>query len=164
LRAIVQDDQTIGGISQSTYTWWAAQEDSSTTTLSIAAMQSRFSACRIGADKPSVITSDSGNYDRYYLMLQPQQRFQDEDTAKGGFNSLMFNGVPVIDDSHCPSGYMFFLNEKYLHLYYHKDENFRFEPFQKPVNQNVKVAKIYWMGAFGTSNGRMQGALTAITA
>jgi len=96
--------------------------------------------------------------------LQPQQRFQDSETAKGGFSSLMFNGVPVIDDSHCASGDMFFLNEKYLHLWYHKDENFKMDAFQKPINQNVRVAKIYWMGALGSSNNRMHGLLDAITA
>jgi hypothetical protein len=32
------------------------------------------------------------------------------------------------------------------------------------VNQNVKVAKVYWMGAHGTDNCRMLGALTAIAA
>lgn len=164
LRAIVNTSSTIGGISQTSYSWWQAQLDSSTTTLTIAAMQSRMSACRIGSDRPNVITCNSDNYDRYYLLLQPQQRFQDAETAKGGFASLMFNGVPVIDDSHCPTSYMFFLNEKYLRLWYHKDENFRFEDFIKPTNQNVKVGKIYWMGAFGSSNNRMHGALSAITA
>jgi len=164
LRSIVSTSNTVGGIAQGTYSWWQAQVDSTTTTLSIAAMNSRFSACRIGADKPTVITCGSTLWDLYYNLLQPQQRFQDAETAKGGFSGLMFNGCPVIDDSHAPASHMFFLNEKYLHLYYHKDENFRFEPFQKPVNQNAKIAKIYWMGAFGTSNARMQGALTAITA
>ena len=165
LGSIVSTSNTIGGIGQSSYSWWqAGSVDSSTTTLSIAAMNAVFSAVKIGSDKPTVITCNSDNWDRYYGLLQPQQRFQDSETAKGGFASLMFNGVPVIDDSHCATGDMYFLNEKYLHLFYHKQENFRFEPFQKPVNQNVKVAKIYWMGAFGSSNVRMLGKLDAISA
>jgi hypothetical protein len=57
---------------------------------------------------------------------------------------------------------MYFLNEGYLHLLPHKDENMRFEKFQKPVNQNVQVAKVYFMGVFGFDNLRMHGALTAI--
>lgn len=164
LRAMLSTSNTIGGISQTTYSWWQAQVDAATTTLTVGAMAGRMSAARVGSDRPTVITSNSDNWDRYHSLLQPQQRFQDADSAKGGFSSLMFQGIPLIDDSHCPTGYMFFLNEKYLSLFYHKDENFRFEEFQKPVNQNVKVAKIYWMGAFGASNNRMQAALTAITA
>jgi hypothetical protein len=102
-------------------------------------------------------------YDIYWSLLQPQQRFQDSKTASAGFDSLMFNSTPVISDSHCPSGDMYFLNEKYLHLYYHPSQNMAFEPFLKPVNQNLRVAKLYWAGAFGSSNNRMHGAFTAIT-
>jgi hypothetical protein len=40
----------------------------------------------------------------------------------------------------------------------------RFEPFQKPVNQNVRLAKLYWAGAFGTDNARMHGKFTAVAA
>ena len=114
-------------------------------------------------DAPTVIMTTRTLLNSYYALLQPQQRFTDSDTAKGGFTSVMFNGKPVIADSYCPSGKMFFLNENYLHLFVHKDEDMRFEPFQKPINQNVKVAKIFWAGALGSSNNRLHGALTALT-
>lgn len=163
LRDIVAVDQTVGGISQSSYSWWRGQVDSSTTTLTIASMQSRFNLCTVNSDSPSVIPTTRSLYNAYYALLQPQQRFQDSEMAKGGFSSLMFNGAPVIADSYCPSGYMFFLNEDYLHLFAHKDEDMRFEAFAKPINQNVKVAKIYWMGALGSSNNRLHGAMSALT-
>jgi hypothetical protein len=163
LRDIVATDQTVGGISQTTYSWWAAQVDSSTTTLSIAAMQSRFNACSVNSDAPTVISTTRSIFNSYYALLQPQQRFTDSATAKGGFSSLMFNGVPVLADSYCPASNMFFLNEDYLHLFAHKDEEMRMEPFAKPVNQNLKTAKIFWMGALGSSNNRLQGRLSAIT-
>lgn len=163
LRAIVGTANTIGGISQSTYSWWQGKV-ATDTTLSIAVMAGRMSACRIGSDGPSIITTDSTNWDRYHALLQPQQRFQDKETASGGFSSLMFMGKPVVDDASCPSGYMFFLNEKYLNLWYHKDANFKFEDFQKPVNQDAKVGKILFMGALGSSNNRMHGVLTSLAA
>lgn len=163
LRHVVSASNTVGGISQSTYSWWAAQVDSSTTTVSISAMNSRDQACTIGNDGPSVILTTRTLYNSYYGLLQPQQRFMDSETAKGGFTALMFNGKPVIVDSHCPASHMFFLNEEYLHLFYHPDEDFRFEEFQKPLNQNIKVAKIYWAGNFGSSNIRMQGLMSALT-
>jgi hypothetical protein len=163
LRLILSTSNTVGGISQSSYSWWQAQVDSTTTTLTLAAMQSRDNACSIGNDGPSVIPTTRTLYNSLYALYQPQQRFMDSETAKGGFSSLMFNGKPVVVDSHCPANHMLFLNEDYLNLYYHPDEDFRFEPFQKPINQNVKVAKIFWAGAFGTSNARMQGLLSAVT-
>ncbi len=164
LRSIINTTSTVGGIAQSTNSWWAAQVDSSTTTFSIAALQTQFNACSVDSDAPTVIMATRANYNRYYGQLQPQQRFMDSESAKGGFSSLMFNGIPFLADSHCPASHIFLLNENYLHLFVHKDEDMRFEPFIKPINQNVKVAKIFWMGALGSSNNRLHGKLSAVAA
>jgi hypothetical protein len=163
-RTFISTSNTYGGISQSTYSWWQSNVDSTTTTLSISALQSQWSNASLNGDSPSVILSTSANYDRYYALLQPQQRFMDSETAKAGFTSLMFNGVPYIMDSKCPTGYVLLLNEEYLDLYVHKDENFRLEPFASPINQNVKVAHIFAMLCLASSNNRMHAGLTAITA
>lgn len=164
LRSIVNTTSTVGGISQSTNSWWQSQVDSSTTTFSISALQTQFNACSIDSDQPTVIIGTRANYNRYYQTLQPQQRFLDTESAKGGFSSLMFNSVPFLSDSHCPASHIFILNENYLHLFAHKDEDMRFAPFIQPINQNVKVAKIYWMGGFGSSNNRLHGKLSAVAA
>ncbi len=163
LGSAISTSNTIGGISQSTYSWWQAKVDSSTTSVSIAAMQSRYNAASVNNDTTTVIPTTRTLYNSYYALLQPQQRFQDSDTAKGGFTSLMFNSAPVIADSYCTANSMLFLNENYIHLFVHKDEDMRFEPFAKPVNQNVKVGKVYWFGALGFSNMRLQAGLTATT-
>lgn len=164
LRSIVDSGNTVGGIDQSTYSWWQSQEDSTTTTLTMASLQTMHTALSINNEQPTVILATRANYNRYYALLQPQQRFMDSDSAKGGFQSLMFNGVPFIAGSKVPSSHIFMLNESYLHLDAHKDEDMRFSKFQEPVNQNVKVAKIYWMGVFGTDNARMHGKMTAVAA
>lgn len=165
LQQIVSASNTIGGISQSANSWWqAGSVDSTTTTLSMAAVQTVWNLCTIGSWSPTVAICTRSIFNSYYALLQPQQRFQDSSSAEGGFQSLMFNGLPVLPDSHAPASALYLLNEDYMHLFAHKEEDMRFEPFAKPVNQNVKIAKIYWMGAYGTSNTRLQGALTALTA
>lgn len=164
LRAIVGTASTIGGISQTTNTWWASQVDSTTTTFTLGALQTQYNACSIDNDAPTVIMATRANYNRFYATLQPQQRFMDSESAKAGFSSLMFNGTPFLADSHCPANHIFLLNENYLHLWAHKDEDMRFEPFQKPISQNIKVAKVFWMGSFGSSNNRLHGKLSAIAA
>lgn len=164
LRSFLSVSATYGNISQTTYSFWQANVDSSTTTTSISAVNSQWSATALNGDTPSVLLSGSARYNNYYNLLQPQQRFMDSDTAKGGFTSLMFNGVPWIMDSKAPSTHVVGLNEEYLHLLVHKDENFRLDPFQKPINQNVRVAHIFAMLAFASSNNRMHFALTALTA
>jgi len=163
LRDIVAADQTVGGISQSANSWWQAQVDSSTTTLSISAMNSVFQDCSVDSEIPDYIVTTRSIYNAYYALLQPQQRFASEDEAKGGFSSLMFNGKPVVHDSHCPANHMFMLNLSHLHLFYHPKRNISFEPFQKPINQQVKVSRFLWMGALGSSNNRLHGLLSGIT-
>lgn len=162
LRLIVDSANTVGGISQSSYSWWQSQEDSSTTTLTLSAWQTQFNTLTIDGNTPTVGMCTRSIYNSYYALLQPQQRFMDAKTAKAGFQSLMFNGVPVISGSKVPANHHFWLNENFLHLYYHPDEDFRFEDFQKPVNQNIKLGKIYWAGNLGSSNNRMHGKFTAL--
>jgi hypothetical protein len=153
-----------GGIDQSTYSWWQANVDSTTTTLTISAMQSLFGDCGEGSEYPNFLLSDQDMFDRYYNLLQPQQRFVDEEMAKGGFKSLTFNGQPYTVDAAATAGDLYMLNLDYLDLYPHKDENFRMTPFQSPHNQAVKVAKIFLMTVLASSNNRRHGKLDAITA
>ena len=154
---------TYGGIAKGTYSWWQSQVDT-TATLSMGAMQTLYGTCSIDNDAPDMIMSTQANYNRYYALLQPQQRFSSQEMVSGGFTSLKFNQADVVVDSHVPSGYMYFLNSEYIHLYNHPSENFRFEPFAKTIDKNAKVAKVFWMGALTFSNCAKQGVFTSITA
>jgi hypothetical protein len=163
LRDFCATDQTVGGISQSTYSWWQSNVDSTTTVTSMSALQAVYNDATVDNMAPTVALCPRAVFNYYYSLLQPQQRFTDSDTAKGGFSSLMFNGIPVIADSHAPANHFFFINEDVVKLYVHRDEDMRFEPFQKPLDQNVMVAKIYSMMAFTSGNNRLLGALTGLT-
>jgi len=162
LRLAVDSTGTYGGIARATYSWLAAQEDSTTTGLTIPAMQALFGDATVGNDKPTVAVTTQDIYDDYHGLLQPQERYVDENSASGGFTNLMFKSIPVIVDNNCPASHLFFLNENYIKLYAHEKENFRFEPFIKPTNQNVSTAKIYWAGNLVVSNPRMQGKFNAL--
>lgn len=156
LQAIVATANTIGNISQTNNSWWQAQV-SADTVMTLPSLNTLYSNCSIAPNKPTVIVSDSDEWDRYYNLLQPQQRFQDTKTLDGGFQSLMFRGAPWIDDAAAPANSVFMLNEKFLHLYYHPKRDFKMEDFVKPTNQDARVAKIFFMGAMGSSNNRMHG-------
>tara|TARA_R110000796_G_scaffold248508_1_gene375350 strand:- start:6137 stop:7057 length:921 start_codon:yes stop_codon:yes gene_type:complete len=162
LRDFCAVDQTVGGISQSTYSWWQSNLDSSTTVTSMSALQTQFEAATVDNQAPTVGLTTRAILGYYYSLLQPQQRFTDSDTARGGFSSLMFNGVPIIADSHCPSSHLFFVNEDVVKLYAHKDEWMRFRPFQEPDDQNVRTAKIFSMCAFTSGNNRLLACLSAL--
>lgn len=162
LRAVTAATGSYGGIDKSTYSWWQSNLDASTTSLSISAMQGLYGEASEIPDQPTVVVTTQDIFDDYYSLLQPQQRFQDSESAKGGFTSLMFNGIPVLVDSNCPSGYLFFLNEDYLHFIVHPEENFRFEPFQKPINQNIKVGHIFLQCVFASNQNRTHAAFSAL--
>lgn len=163
LQLAVDSAGTYGGVDRSSNSWASAQEDGTTTTVSIAALQSSWGAASIDSDTPTISVTTQAIYNRYYGLLQPQQRFQDSDSAKGGFVSLMFNGKPFVVDHKVPTSQLYMLNENYLYLAVHKDENFRFRKFMDEAKQAVMTARIFFAGNLVCSNPRMQAKLTALT-
>jgi hypothetical protein len=95
IRAFLSTSNVYGGISQTTYSWWASQINSTDTTLTLAVLQSLYGSAAIDSDAPTVALTTQTLFDKYYLQLQPQQRFMDSDTAKGGFNRLCLTGFPL---------------------------------------------------------------------
>lgn len=164
LGSMLSASNTIGGISQTSYSWWRPQLDTTSTTLTLSVLQALYNSASIGNDSPTVITSGRSRFNSFWSILQPQQRFVDQKTASAGFASLMFNGTAWIVDSHATAAYVYMLNEKYLNLAVHPQADFKVEPFIKPTNQDAKTMKILWMGALVASNLRMQAAATALTA
>jgi len=151
---------TLGGIAKASYSWWQGQVDSTTATLSLAKMQSLFGDCTVDSDRPTVIFTTQDLYDDMHSLIQPQQRFGDSDTIKAGFTSIMWNGIPVIVDSHVDSGYLYMINEDYVSLKYATKRNFKLTPFQQPTNQDAMIAHIFWAGALTHSNCRMSGVMS----
>jgi len=88
LRDIVAVDQTVGGIDQSTYSWWQGQVDSTTSTNTLSAMNAVYQNCTVDSEHPDYIVASRAVYNTYYDLLTPVQRFVDESIAKGGFESL----------------------------------------------------------------------------
>lgn len=160
----IATSSTIGGISQTSNTWFAGQVDSTTTTLTMSALQTMANLCSEDNDSPTVAVCGKTLYNAYYALLQPQQRFVDSETAKGGFSSLMFNGIPMISDTNATASNLYMLNENYLHLIAHSQEDFRATDFDDLTNQAVKVMKIFWAGVLAVSNPRLQGRFSALTA
>lgn len=154
---------TYGGVARATYSWARSQLDATTTTLALQPMQSMYGLCTIGSEKPTLIVGRQVMFNRFWNRLQAQQRFEDKDTVSAGFTTLMFNGTPFVVDPNSTANTLYYLNEKYLYLVYHQDENFRFEDFAKPVDKGRSTAKIFWAGALVCSNPRMQGRFTALT-
>lgn len=163
-RVFLSTSNTYGGIVQSAESWLQAKIDSTTTALSLAKMQERYEAAKIDDDKPGLITTTETQFNIFWALLQPQQRFVDADMAKSGFSALGFNGASVIEDSYVPSGYMVFWNLDHVELKSHSERPFpgEFVEFEKPINQDAMVAHLRWAGALCVDEVRKQAAMTAL--
>jgi hypothetical protein len=181
---IIGYNRSLGGINSDSYTWWeskfasfandktdltdAAEWDELTATTNgvskiVARMTRMYGALTIGSDQPDLIICPQNLYDAYETGLQGNKRFVGTDAglADAGFSTLKFKGADVVADSHCPDGVMLFLNTKYLDFKTHSKRNFSFQDFQKPINQDARTAKIFWMGQLVCTNPRMQGMIVA---
>lgn len=152
-----------GNLTSSDVSTWSPQRDTTTTTLTLAAMNAVERDASDGSDRVTlwVTTDDILGY--YYDIATPQQRYTNADkTANQGFTALTFNNVPIISDKNCTSSYLFGLNEDHLWLAVHKDEDMRYEPPMKPLNQAAELGQIFWFGNIVTDARRRQSVLTAI--
>lgn len=153
---------TYGNISKTTNEWWRSTIRTETT-LTIQLMRKLMGQLTEDSDTPDLIVTTQLLYDAYYSLLQPSQRFASSEMARGGFQSILFEGRPVTVDSHCPDNNMFFFNTEYMDMVSHSRENMRFEPFVKPFRQQGRTAFILWYGNLAGSNCRFQGRFNGLT-
>lgn len=164
LRNLVTASGTVGGIDASAETWWRSYVEATAEALSIGDMATAYNTVAVGNDMPSLVLTTQTLYEKYEALLQPQLRFTDPGTADAGFQNLLFKGAKVCYDSGTPTGYVYFLNPKYLKLVGHTDVWFKPTPFVRPTNQDARYAQILCYGNLTISNRARQGVLTGKTA
>ena len=176
LQLAVDSTGNYAGISRSLVTGMAAQEDGSTTTLSLTALNSLHGNTRKGGRAASVIVSRQEQYNRYWklaidkanIFLEPVAK--DSSMADLGWGGLLFNGCPwIVDDNmfdgpNTSNSGILLLNEDYIHLAVSPRADFYLEDFQTPLNQDAMGAKLLWAGELIVRNPGRQGKMTAIAA
>lgn len=165
VRVFLSTSNTYGGISQSANSWAQAVVDSTTTALSLTALQSVYESSKVDNDKVDHIFFDEAQYTKLWSLFQPQQRFTDSETAKLGVGNLLFNGAICMADSYCPSNYVVGINSKHIVLKSSTKRKFpgEFIPFDAPINQDAKVAHIRWAGQLICGQPRKNFVFTALT-
>lgn len=161
------------GIAHSSNSWWNSQVDSTTTTMSINALNSLFGNTVAGGRAPTLVVSARANYNRYYNLNLAPQSFpvqpggQDIQMAQAGFENLLFNGVPWVVDDHMGSSAAqagpVFLNENYFELTMSRLADFTLRDFITPPNQDAMTALLLWAGQLTCGNIARQGIFTALT-
>lgn len=162
---------TVGGIDSSTYTFWknkfteaAGTNTISKTTIKGEMMKTWLQLVR-GNDKPDLGIASHDFYTMFWESLSDLQRYKPVDSNKGvaGFESLLFQDMPVIFDTNSNFGTtaekMYFLNTNYLGLTEMAGAQWQVDEERKSVNQDAVVIPIFWMGQMTCSNRALQGAL-----
>jgi len=97
-QSIFRSTGTIGGVSPTTYTWWAAKYDNTAKPLTVEDMFDIYNQASGGSDPPQVVITSRTLYQKYNSLLQASQRFTDPDMAGAGFETLKFHAANVIWD------------------------------------------------------------------
>lgn len=172
---------TVGGLSETTYTAWAPQRTYATTNVTgfgasqtsatggYYAMQDTWSLCTDGTDSPDLLISAREPFLSYMIVIGQNTRYiisGDDNKLFAGWYGSLFNGAPIVVERNALMGTyaddnatIFFANTNYLDLWVHQDRNFIVEPWQKPINQDARYAKLLFAGQLTVSNRRMQGVM-----
>ena len=107
--AMGRDGGTVNVDSIASY-WKTAKRDTSTTTLTLSAMQDCFTAVEKKAGSVNLLVTTYELRDIYATLLESQRRYVNVMELESGFKGLEYNGQPLIPDKDCPDNHMFFLD------------------------------------------------------
>lgn len=119
LKKVVSASSTLGGLSPSVYAdWQAASVDSSTTALSIDAVEQLEEAIvQTGAKKPNMVVTSTTQARKFYNLVAPQVHFaSDKGIDAGSWDTARYNGKEIVADPHCPKEDFYLLNTDNLFL------------------------------------------------
>lgn len=141
----------------------AGFEDVTGGTLSLSNMNSQMSDAIIAREQPDLIVTTAALFNRLWERSQPSERNQPGDLREIGFSTVRFNGADVVVDSHCPPGFMYFLNTKWWYLWTHRKWDFRLRGPMEPTNQQRMIGQIIWWGNVVCKAPRLQGVMAGLS-
>lgn len=169
LPVLIDATSTIGDVNSTTNSWW----QSLVTTSGSFAAQGRADMLTTwntlvtrggGANPVDMIITTPTVHGYYEGSLVPQIRYQKMDEGNAAFSNLVFKTSPVVFDTACNSGTMYFLNSDAMELVVNSNNDFRLTEFVKPSNQTAKVAQLVVALELTTNNRRRLGKMSSITA
>jgi hypothetical protein len=167
--ALAPTTGTVGNINRATYSWWRNKQKGATGAASVyllSDMRTLFNNCSVGQamDIPDAVVTDQTSFELYEDEVMEQKQIVNKDMADAMFDSVTFKGKPVVWSAACTSGYMYFMNFKYLGLNVDPDINMTMTEWKTIPNQLDRVAQIVWKGNLISSRCASLGVLTGIAA
>lgn len=170
----------IGGINQSTSTWWRNQTKTSAATTGLGFLQeimNLYNTCSKGqGGSPDMCWTDQITWE--LISVAYYNKFRTEMATVGNYPwpTLKWWNCEIVWDEYMPNvaansgagstdttaangGTMVFINSKFMKIRYESETNYVATEFQKPVNQDAKYKHILWMGNTTTNNRRKHGVM-----
>lgn len=169
---------TIGGINQSTNTWWRNNFiDVGATNFAsqLKKLDHLYNDCSKGpGGPPNFHMLDQNTYEWYQAALWAKHQNPSYQKADYPHENLLFHGKPSFWSQWIPNakdttvvqatddGTWYMLNTQFIKVKYDKDTNFSNTPFIRPNDQDAKSAHIMWYGAACIANRRKQGVASGV--
>jgi len=169
LPLLVDSTGTVEDINASTSAWWGAQETASGVFVTQGITDMRTLRNNIakqgqgGARLPDYVCTTQAVHELYEASQFSAYRYGPADVPDASHQALKWSSAIVEFDPNCPSGEMYMLNSEYMGFVVHGQADFKMGEFKEPVDQDVRSAKIIWMGNTITGNRRRLGKLTGIS-
>lgn len=172
LQHLVQDDPTssttVGGINQSTYSWWQnkykTMTGSSFSTNGIAEMRTMLNNVSQNKknDRPDIIVTGQTVYEYYEEAAYDKLELSDMRMVELGFDNQVFKKIPMVWSPSCGTR-MYFLNTNYLSFTYDPGMFFDMTEWKAiPEQVNDRTAQIATACSFLTNRRRTQGVIHTI--
>lgn len=168
LQNIVAASGTLHNVDPSTYDWWVANIDSSTTTLDVLDVQAVIDAIdEDDAEVNRILTSYAMRRKFIELGLADIRFTSDGKTAAAriGMKDPTFNDIPIKVDPDMPNNNIYFLDTRELWIAQAGDLDWMDEDGSilcRVANKDAYEATLYWYHNLVTSKRNAHGAMTAI--
>lgn len=170
LDVLVDATSTVQDINGTTNSWWQAQVITSGSFAARGMADLRNLRDTIlkqgqgGSPAPSCIITTQLISELYEQANAQSIRYGPRDEADLSFSGLKFSTAMVKFDPNCATGNLYMLSPEALSFVVHSDAEWTIGDFKEPVDQDVRTAKVIWMGNLVVNNRRKLGKLASITA
>jgi len=179
---------TFGGITVANGPWWVANvidatalDDDSTSRADLEnpatavyikkLLQMGIARCKNKNSNPNVIIVPQSIWDLLEHILDPQKTGSKltERIGAMGFDALDYRHIPIVADDYMVQaqtgnvdGWMVFLNDEYLYMYFNSGAKFTADEFIKAQNANYRSSLINAYGNFAMSNRNAHTLITGL--
>lgn len=136
------------GIAHTNTYWQGNVTNQGGAVTALSQLQSLYGKASDGDEQPTLCVTTQAGFDFIWSQVQAQQRFvRDEEMTKAGFEAFKFNRAVVVVDRLLPDNTLLFLNEAWVDLVSHEEENFAVDPILPgtPSERTINT-KIVWSG------------------